>query len=423
MIDMKSIRYTGYGVLAACITLWSGEGFIQKAMAEQPVATQTQQPAIHQHSAGVIPPRAEMPPSHPGSSLSKPTDFRRSGRQGIQFAHFKVGNRNVKSMLADGDILWVGTSGGVIRYDTKQDDYRLYDVRAGLLSNGIFHLSKLGDRLMVGTYGGGLSLFDEEKRDWKNYNIQHGLADAFIYDVLELENGDIWIATWSGANHVINGDLDNPDSWETYTVKNTQGGLPNDWVYGLAKGKNGEVWMATEGGLARFLKGEWTHWKHADGLGASYEQVKDQIQFTRDPAKESSHHARQKVEMGLTGVDVAYNPNYIVALHVDEEGVVWCGTWGGGLASFDGETWKVYTVKDGLPANHIFMLGPERKGRLWVGTSHGLSRFDGDKFVNFTVHDGLFTNNLFSMTNADDGSLWLGGYGGVTRLKGMEDVE
>ena len=84
-------------------------------------------------------------------------------------------------------------------------------------------------------------------------------------------------------------------------------------------------------------------------------------------------------------------------LHVDEEGIVWCGTWGGGLSSFDGETWKVYTVKDGLPANHIFMLGPERKGRLWVGTSHGLSRFDGEKFVTFTVHDGLYTNNLFSI--------------------------
>ena len=31
------------------------------------------------------------------------------------FTHFRVGNRNVKGMLADGNQVWVGTSGGVIR--------------------------------------------------------------------------------------------------------------------------------------------------------------------------------------------------------------------------------------------------------------------------------------------------------------------
>ena len=114
---------------------------------------------------------------------------------GHRFAQFKVGDSNVKALLADGPVVWVGTSGGVIRYDTEKDEHRLYDVRAGLLSNGIFHLSRLGDRLAVGTYGGGLSLFDEANDDWTNYNIQHGLGDGFVYDLLQLPNGDIWIGT------------------------------------------------------------------------------------------------------------------------------------------------------------------------------------------------------------------------------------
>jgi ligand-binding sensor domain-containing protein len=395
----------------------------QATQAPAPSPAQAQAPSDATHNAGPIAAESRMPAGHPGSQNAKPTDFRQPGRRGIKFAHYKVGNRNVKAMLADGKYVWVGTSGGVIRYDTTLDDYRLFDVRSGLLSNGIFHLSKLRGKVVVGTYGGGVSLFDPEKEDWQNYNIQHGLADAFIYDVLEVDNGDVWIATWSGANRIRGGNLDDPDAWETYTVENTQGGLPNDWVYGLAKGKNNEIWMATEGGLARYLDGKWSNWKHDDGLGAEYELVKEDIEFTRDPAKESSHHARQKIEMGLTGVDVAYNPNYIVALHVDDAGNVWCGTWGGGLSRFDGNGWHSYTVSDGLPANHIFMLGPERKGRIWVGTSKGLSRFDGEKFVNFSVHDGLYTNNLFSMSNAEDGSLWLGGFGGVTRLIGIEDAE
>lgn len=335
-----------------------------------------------------------------------------------KYTHFRVGNSNVKAMLADGKLVWIGTSGGVIKYDTESDEHRLYDVRSGLLSNGIFHLSKMKNELVVGTYGGGLSLLNPQTDIWRNYNIQHGLADAFVYDFLEMGNGDVWIATWSGANRVRDGRFDDLEAWDTYTVANTQGGLPNDWVYGLRAGINGEVWMATEGGLARYVDGKWDNWAHKDGLGAPYEMVKAQIQFTRDPAKESSHHARQKVEQGLTGVDIAYNPNYIVAIEVAEDGSVWCGTWGGGLARFDGKTWKNYTVADGLPANHVFMLKRDEQGVFWVGTSNGLARFDGERFDVFTARDGLFANNIFSLAVGGSENLWVGSYGGVTRFEG-----
>ena len=91
--------------------------------------------------------------------------------------------------------------------------------------------------------------------------------------------------------------------------------------------------------------------------------------------------------MGLQGVDVAYNPNYIVSLYVSPQGIVWCGTWGGGLARFDGEAWSYFTTADGLPANHVFMLEPDRDGILWVGTSAGLARFDGHRFETLTTHE------------------------------------
>lgn len=362
--------------------------------------------------------------THPSPLAAKPTSQSGAERPpGVDFEHYRVGNRNVKAILSDGEVMWVGTSGGIVRYDLATDEHRLFDVRSGLLSNGIFHLSKLGDRLVVGTYGGGLSILDPTNERWTHYNVQNGLADAFVYDLLKLSNGDIWIATWSGANRIRNGALDDRDAWETYTVANTEGGLPNDWVYGLAEGKNGDVWMATEGGLTLYRDGNWSNWQHDDGLGAGYELVRHQISFTRDPAKESNHHARQKQEMGLTDVDVAYNPNYIVALMVDEAGVVWCGTWGGGLARYDGNGWKNFTVRDGLPANHVFMLGRELGGQIWVGTSNGLARFDGQTFKTFGMNDGLFAENIFSMAYGSDESLWLGSYGGVAKIKGLEHVD
>ena len=333
-----------------------------------------------------------------------------------KFTHFRVGQRNVKQILADGDVMWVGTSGGAIRYNIKTDDYKLYDTRNGLLANGVFHLGKIDDQIVVGTYGGGMSLLDEKTGKWRTYNIPQGLGDAFVYDALKADNGDIWIATWSGANRIRGGNLDDSSKWDLFTVENTNGGLPNDWVYGLAMGKNGEVWMATEGGLARFKEGKWDNWNHQDGQGAAYELVKDQIQFTNDPANYSKHHTRQKAEMGLENVDVAYNPNYIVALLVDDDGSVWAGTWGGGLAHFDGKNWKNYTVNDGLPANHIFSLH-KNNGRIWVGTSKGLAMRNNDgSFKVYNTADGLYSDVVFSMATANDGSSWIGSFGGVARI-------
>jgi ligand-binding sensor domain-containing protein len=149
--------------------------------------------------------------------------------------------------------------------------------------------------------------------------------------------------------------------------------------------------------------------------------VKSAIAFKSDPAKLSSHHAKQKQEMGLSNVDVAYNPNYIVSLDVGPDGVVWAGTWGGGLARFDGRKWTNYTTVEGLPGNHVFMLHRDAQGVLWVGTNNGLAKMTADgKFKVMTTQDGLFADNVFSMVTGSDGSLWVGSFGGVAHIKRPE---
>ena len=333
------------------------------------------------------------------------------------FTHFRVGNKNVKSMLAEGDVLWVGTSGGVIRYNVKTEDFKLYDIKSGLLSNSIFHVSRLDGKLAIGTYGGGLTLLDEKTGKTENINVPEGLCDAFVYDMLKAKNGDLWIATWSGVNRIRGGALRDRSKWELHTVDNTKGGLINDWVYGLAEGKDGIIWMATEGGLVRYRNGKWDNWNHAKGLGAPFEKVKDAIQFKNDPAKVSQHHARQKQEMGLQDVDVAYNPNYIVSLAVDRDGIVWVGTWGGGMSRFDGDKWQTFTTQEGLPGNHVSMLHVDRTGKLWIGTNNGVAQRENGKFKTINVTDGLFSNTVFSMATSPDQSVWIGSFGGVAHIK------
>jgi ligand-binding sensor domain-containing protein len=399
--------------------------------------------------ASALPPGATLPPGHPPMNQAgqtgmagapphnsvpqgQPTNQEtpQSGRSGTvpedpntKFTHFRTGNSNVKSIFIDGKVVWVATTGGVIRYNTGNDEFRVFDVTngSGLLSNGVFYIGKVDGRIAVGTYGGGMSLYNDATEKWDNFNVPNGLADAFVYKVMKVSNGDIWIATWSGANRIRGGDLKDRSKWDVFTVENTKGGLPNDWVYSLEEGKDGEMWFATEGGPARFKDGKWQHWK----VGAPFEKIKNDPKYGVDPAKLSEHHAQQAKEMGLQGMSGAgaYNPNYIVSLWIDPDGIVWCGTWGGGLARFDGKQWNNYTMTDGLPGNLIFMLHRDpSSGQLWIGTNNGIALLEGNKIEGkklkvLTTSDGLYANIVFSMATAQDGSKWLGSYGGVTHLK------
>ena len=80
-----------------------------------------------------------------------------------------------------------------------------------------------------------------------------------------------------------------------------------------------------------------------------------------------------------TGEMVFYNKvnselpsNYVTALAIDAQGNLWIGTWGGGLARFDGVSWKVYnTSNSGLPNNAVWALAIDAQGNKWIGTWGG----------------------------------------------------
>lgn len=328
---------------------------------------------------------------------------------------FTVGNDHVRALLCDGPILWAATSNGLLRYDTRDNQHRILTTEnSALISNGIMSLHKMDGRLWIGTYGGGLSIYDDIS--FKNYNIADGLADAFVYDFDKTAKGDIWIATWSGANRVVGGALDDRSAWETYTVENTHGGLPNDWVYTLRVDPQGILWFATEGGLARFDGATWRHWTHEEGLGAPYEKVKDDLQ-TIHPTKSSQHHGWQKAKGADDQGEIAYNPDYIVAMLLDSHGRILCGTWGGGLSVLENGTFKTYTSKEGLVGNYITALQQDPDGSIWVGTSQGLSKVPQgsfqNTFVNYTPEKAPYFKHIFAMEFDDKRSPWIGVAGGA----------
>jgi ligand-binding sensor domain-containing protein len=108
--------------------------------------------------------------------------------------------------------------------------------------------------------------------------------------------------------------------------------------------------------------------------------------------------------------------NRIWTIAIDGQGNKWIGTWGGGLAKFGGVNWTVYnTSNSGLPDNYVWAIAIDGQGNKWIGTGGGLAKFDG---VNWTVYNTsnsrLPSNAVYAIAIDGQGNKWIGTRGGLT---------
>ncbi|MFQ5597035.1 MAG: two-component regulator propeller domain-containing protein [Nitrospiria bacterium] len=322
----------------------------------------------------------------------------------------------VRALAFEGDVLWVGTSNGLLRYDLSTEEQQVYTTKDGLLSNMIHSITVGPNRVKwVGTYGGGLSRFDDRRwtvytpygvgsalsyaDDWKAYRNAQGVGDLWVYGIHFDPKGVMWVATWKGVSRF------DGKTFKTYT---TEDGLIDKWVYTLSQDQTGVFWFGTEGGVTRYDGQNWRSYTHEDGVGTDVEAIQppevQSLPFT------PRHHQ----EGG--GKPLKYNPNYIVSSLVDAKNHLWVGTLGGGLSRFDGKSWTSYSTKDGLAGNMVHAIKIDAKGTLWIGTDGGVSRFDGKRFSNLGQKDGIGT--VFSIAFDREGHKWFGTFGGVSQYRG-----
>ena len=98
------------------------------------------------------------------------------------------------------------------------------------------------------------------------------------------------------------------------------------------------------------------------------------------------------------------------------QGQLWVTTISGLWRIAHGDTQR-FTTRDGLPTNHLRQIHLDRDGRLWIGTyGGGLVRFDGKRFATLDVRNGLLEPVVSVVLEDDDGNLWLGGNAGIQRI-------
>lgn len=102
--------------------------------------------------------------------------------------------------------------------------------------------------------------------------------------------------------------------------------------------------------------------------------------------------------------------NHTSTITTDNQNNIWIGTYGKGIAKFDGSSWTIFNASNsGLPCDSVWAIKADMNNNIWIGTSRGLAKFDG---INWTVYN---TSNsplpyraVLSLAADKNNILWVG---------------
>lgn len=89
------------------------------------------------------------------------------------------------------------------------------------------------------------------------------------------------------------------------------------------------------------------------------------------------------------------------------------------MSRWDGSSFRLFTVADGLPHRQVYCLLADGRGHLWIGTKEGLCHYDGQSFSSFAADDSLRSRNIRGLQKDGRGCLWIITAGGVYRYDGL----
>ena len=308
---------------------------------------------------------------------------------------------SVRSLLCDGDTLWVGTTFGLVRLQGEQQ--RLFTTKEGLVDDFVFSLAKGADAtLWVGTRSGFSRLHNEI---WDSFRPQDGLSQSTAQTIIEDREGSLWVGTKRGLNQFVDGRS------VPYTASE---GLPSNETGPVLQDSTGIIWAGTlDAGLARFDGRRFTNLAAANGLPSNIVRalVEDADKsLWVGTAKGLSRVASGRVTSNYTAAQGLPSSD-IRSLFRDRDGVIWIGT-AQGLASL---THGRLTSVPHTPQREIRSIGQDRDGNIVLGTDEGIYIGDKGAFQPLT-QGGVYMRNANAFFRDRDGLLWVGLNGAGLRL-------
>jgi len=115
---------------------------------------------------------------------------------------------------------------------------------------------------------------------------------------------------------------------------------------------------------------------------------------------------------------------FVRTMYQDKNGNYWFGTNGDGFIRYDGHTLEKMTIADVSPHFRVLEIVEDKTGHIWFGTSEGLIKYDGEKFKRFSRKKGLPGDDeeIWGLTIAKNGLIWIGSIGGVSQFDGEKFI-
>lgn len=201
-------------------------------------------------------------------------------------------------------------------------------------------------------------LATDARAEWQRFGTGDGLADNWVWHLLEDHTGDLWFATDNGVSRYDGAN------WRTFT---TADGLASNAVYRVLEDRAGNLWFGTESGVSRYDGETWRTFTSADGLPA----------------------------------------DAVAPLLQDRAGNLWF-TIGEGVCRYDGANWLTFTSADGLACGFVSDAMEDRAGNLWFVSECDVSRFDGTAWRRFDIISTLRSGNPLAIMEDRAGRVWIG---------------
>ncbi|MFT7028728.1 MAG: signal transduction histidine kinase/ligand-binding sensor domain-containing protein [Marinoscillum sp.] len=247
----------------------------------------------------------------------------------------------------------------------------------------------------------------------QSWNTEHGMTSESTNDLLQSQDGYIWIGTYTGL-HRFDGQ-----NFKIFNAENST--IPSTNVLRMGLDSHDDIWVGTLHGIARFKNGEFdTPEPLKPYRNYSIESMlitqKDEIWF----ASKSNNLFLYKNDSVHNYSDLFFNQkSTILTIVENSQGDILMGTDDSRLIQFEanGELRDIPIPSNVNGINVIYA----QNNRLYLGTGVGLYIYENDILSRVEEF-----NNTVVITIAEDsrGNLWIGTMQGLFRLKkGEHSVE
>lgn len=312
--------------------------------------------------------------------------------------------------------LWIGTEGSGLFFFSGGTLTR-FGASDGFPSSRVFCIFEdREENLWFGTRGGGLMRLKRSLVLMMSTN--NGLPSEQVSLVGEDKEKNFWIGTRdSGIVAVRNGKI-----LAKYTSRN---GLADNHVRSFFEDSHGNAWIGTQSGLSLFSR-------QTGSISSSAKSVRANGQ-TLQSVRIIMEDRRHQIWIGSSSDGVfLYDPRMFSLMRVEDhpqsdylavrtmievsDGTIWVGTRGG-LATIKSGIMKPFTAANGVAVKEVFAIHEDEQGALWVGTyGDGLLRIEDGRVSRITRQEGLFDDVVYAIIDDRMGNFWMSCNKGIFRV-------